>query len=87
MTDCYQIETASNMSQPHTMDELTRQSGAHLADVQDRLLDHYPGVPADRIRQYTTAEADRLADRPIQAFVPILVERAVRHRLDQDSTQ
>ncbi|WP_185846011.1 three-helix bundle dimerization domain-containing protein [Kibdelosporangium aridum] len=27
---------------------------------------------------------ERLADMPVQAFVPILVERAVRNRLDQD---
>jgi hypothetical protein len=74
------------MPQQHTLDELARQAGAHLTEVQDRLSDRYQNVPADRIRRYTKAEAERLADRPVQAFVPILVERAVRNRLDQDSS-
>ncbi len=77
--------TVSAMPHQHTIDELTSQSGTHLAEVQDRLLDRYQNVPADRIQQYTKAEAERLADRPVQAFVPILVERAVRNRLDHDS--
>jgi hypothetical protein len=75
------------MAHPHSLDDLTRQSGPHLTEVQDRLRDRYQEVPADQIRQYTTTEADRLADCPIQAFVPVLVERAVRDRLDQDTAQ
>jgi hypothetical protein len=80
----HELETVSEMSHRHTIDELTRQSGAYLAEVQDRLLDRYQDVPADRIRRYTKAEAERLADMPVQAFVPILVERAVRNRLEHD---
>jgi hypothetical protein len=70
------------MTQPHSMDDLTRQAGLHLSEVQDRLHDRYQQVPPDEIREYTNAEADRLAGSPIQAFVPILVERAVRERLE-----
>jgi hypothetical protein len=74
------------MTHLHTLDELTRQSGDHLAEVQQRLLDRYQHVPADRIRQLIRIEADRLAEQPIQAFVPILVERAVRTHLDHDGS-
>jgi hypothetical protein len=72
------------MPQLHSIDELARQSDIHLDEVQDRLRDRYQDIPADDIRQYTEDEADRLATCPIQAFVPILVERAVRNRLDHD---
>ncbi|WP_372448384.1 three-helix bundle dimerization domain-containing protein [Kibdelosporangium banguiense] len=72
------------MPHHHTIDELTRQFGAYLAGVQDRLLERYKDIPADRIRQYTKAEAERFADMPVQAFVPILVERAVRNRLEHE---
>ncbi|MFC0105456.1 three-helix bundle dimerization domain-containing protein, partial [Kibdelosporangium aridum] len=71
----------------HTLDELTRQSGDHLAEVEQRLADRYQDIPADQIHRYAETEADRLAERPIQAFVPILVERAVRNRLDNDPGQ
>jgi hypothetical protein len=64
------------------MDELTRQSTTQLDQVRARLADRYQDVPADRIREYTATEASRLSNRPIQAFVPILVERAVRSRLE-----
>ena len=74
------------MTKPHTMDDLTRQTGAYLADVEDRLVDRYREVPADRVRQYTRTEANRFSGAPVQVFVPILVERAVRDRLDHQRT-
>lgn len=52
--------------------------------LADRLANdyaHHDPVRSDTIRGLVTAEASRFAHAPVQAFVPILVERAVRDRL------
>nr|WP_157527238.1 hypothetical protein [Kibdelosporangium sp. MJ126-NF4]CEL13613.1 hypothetical protein [Kibdelosporangium sp. MJ126-NF4]CTQ99299.1 hypothetical protein [Kibdelosporangium sp. MJ126-NF4] len=59
------------------------QNGIHLDQIEDRLVTRYQDdVPADRVRECMRAEADRFAAAAVRTFVPILVERAVRARLD-----
>ncbi|ONI79633.1 hypothetical protein ALI144C_22915 [Actinosynnema sp. ALI-1.44] len=59
------------------------QNGIHLDQIEDRLITRYQNdVPAEDVRECMRAEADRFAAAPVRTFVPILVERAVRARLD-----
>jgi hypothetical protein len=60
-------------------------SAGALDQVADRLVARYGHDDQQRaalIRTSVTSEAGRFADAPVHAFVPILVERAVRGRLD-----
>jgi hypothetical protein len=60
------------------------QDGIHLDQLEDRLITRYEhDIPAERVRACMRDEVDRLADAPVRTFVPILVERAVRARLEQ----
>ena len=56
-----------------------------LRGVADRLVARYGAQDQDRadmIWESVTAEAHRYNDAAVQTFVPLLVERAVRDRLD-----
>ncbi|MEU5692919.1 three-helix bundle dimerization domain-containing protein [Actinosynnema sp. NPDC020468] len=55
----------------------------HLAVLDERLVEQFPEVPADAVRQWRREESNRLAAARITAFVPILVERAVRRRIGE----
>ncbi|ALG15128.1 three-helix bundle dimerization domain-containing protein [Kibdelosporangium phytohabitans] len=62
---------------------MTVQQGTHLDQIEDRLITRYQNeIPAARVRECMRSEADRFAAAPVRTFVPILVERAVRARLD-----
>lgn len=56
-----------------------------LRMLAERLVDSYGRRDLGRghaIRDLVTARASRFEDAKVHAFVPILVERAVRSRLD-----
>jgi hypothetical protein len=56
-----------------------------LKIVESRLIERYanqPEITPDRVRQTFAAVADRFEDARIRAFVPILVERAVRREIE-----
>lgn len=54
-----------------------------LEDVESRLLARYTAVPPDDVRDHVRAEVERFRHAPILNFVSVLVERAVRSRLDR----
>lgn len=56
-----------------------------LAEVDRRLAQRYPEVPAAAVRRLREEEAGRLADARVTTFVPVLVERAVRDRIEHDT--
>jgi hypothetical protein len=63
------------------MDQKTEDALSAVADrLGERYGEHPGGVGA--IRELVSAEAGRFAEAKVHAFVPILVERAVRGRLD-----
>ncbi|HWN35845.1 MAG TPA: hypothetical protein VNP03_24050 [Pseudonocardia sp.] len=62
-----------------------RQVEQQLNDVEARLMAHYgrhSGITAQRVRATVEREAARFEHARVRTFVPILVERAVRHDLD-----
>ncbi|MEV5712837.1 hypothetical protein AB0L41_03020 [Amycolatopsis mediterranei] len=69
------------MSTP-TLDTMaSEQLDLHLAQLEDRLDRDYSGVTRARLHDLVTHERARFAGARIHAFVPILVERAVRMTL------
>jgi hypothetical protein len=48
-----------------------------------QLVDEYGGDRRDAVRQLVTQERSRFSDARVHAFVPILLERSVRSRLNQ----
>lgn len=54
-----------------------------LEDVESRLLVRYTAVPPEDVRDHVRAEVERFRHAPILNFVSVLVERAVRSRLDR----
>jgi len=55
-----------------------------VAKVVDRLVDRFPTIERARIITTVTEEHDALKDRPVRAYVPVLVEHASRVRLRND---
>lgn len=56
-----------------------------LKAVESRLIERYAHqreISPDRIRQTFAVVADRFAQARVRAFVPILVERAVRREIE-----
>ncbi|WP_344376446.1 three-helix bundle dimerization domain-containing protein [Agromyces tropicus] len=53
--------------------------------VVDRLRERFPSVVDDRIRAVVDEEHHRFDGRPVRDFVPVLVERAARKRLDAEA--
>jgi hypothetical protein len=54
---------------------------SQLDELAGRLARDYADVATDTLRSYVRAESDRFADARVRAFIPVLVERAVRGRL------
>jgi len=55
-----------------------------LKEAEGRLVDQYDGhsdISEDRVRQTFWLVSQRFVDAPIRAFLPILIERAVRREL------
>ena len=53
--------------------------------VESRLIERYanqPEISPDRVRQTFATVADRFTHARVRAFVPILVERAVRREIE-----
>ncbi|MFC0105263.1 three-helix bundle dimerization domain-containing protein [Kibdelosporangium aridum] len=68
----------------HSVEAIAGQTGTHLDQVEDRLITRYQNtLPPDEVRRAMRDEAHRFDDAPVRSFVPILVERAVRARLDR----
>jgi hypothetical protein len=74
------------VTNPPTLETLEqRQVTQHLDDLGARLLAEYrkkPDFAEDRVIQTIKLARDRFSDVRIHAFLPILIERAVRRELD-----
>ncbi len=69
------------MSTP-TLDTMaSEQPDSRFDQLEDRLSHDYTGVTRDRLHDLVRRERARFAQARIRAFVPILVERAVRTAL------
>lgn len=69
------------MSTP-TLDIMaTEQLDLHFAQLEDRLSHDYTSVTRSTLHDLVERERSRFAEARIHAFVPILVERAVRATL------
>ncbi|QKV74634.1 three-helix bundle dimerization domain-containing protein [Amycolatopsis sp. Hca4] len=65
-----------------TLDTMaSEQLDTHLAQLEDRLGRDYTNVTRSRLHALVDRERARFAGARIHAFVPILVERAVRSAL------
>ena len=65
-----------------TLDTMaSEQLDTHLAQLEDRLDRDYANVTRTRLHALVDRERARFAGARIHAFVPILVERAVRAAL------
>ncbi len=72
------------MSSEPSLDAMAGQADqlrSQLDELTGRLAHDYAEVTADTVRSYVRAESDRFADARVRAFIPVLVERAVRGRL------
>ncbi|GAB3712503.1 hypothetical protein GCM10027598_19090 [Amycolatopsis oliviviridis] len=66
------------MSTP-TLDTMaTEQLDLHFRQLEDRLTHDYSGITRSALHDLVEHERSRFAGARIHAFVPILVERAVR---------
>ncbi|MEW2500689.1 MULTISPECIES: three-helix bundle dimerization domain-containing protein [unclassified Amycolatopsis] len=54
------------------------QPDAHFGHLEDRLSRDFATVGAESVHDLVERERARFTGAPVQAFVPILVERAVR---------
>jgi hypothetical protein len=64
----------------------SRNLAEHLADLESRLVAEYagrPGIPESEIHSRFAAAYARFSTARIHAYIPILVERAVRAELDR----
>lgn len=52
-----------------------------LDAVVINLIEKFPAVGEERIRQEVQVIADRLADAKVRTFIPLLVDHAARDRL------
>ena len=57
---------------------------SQLDDLTTRLAHDYRNTAPETVRTYVRNESARFSDARVQAFVPVLVERAVRNRLRGD---
>ena len=65
-----------------TLDTLaSEQLDTHFAQLEDRLDQDYANVTRTRLHAMVDRERARFAGARVHAFVPILVERAVRAAL------
>jgi hypothetical protein len=54
----------------------------HYAQLEDRLVDTYGADRRDTVHTMLEQERERFSDARVHTFVPILVERSVRSRLE-----
>ncbi len=54
---------------------------SRLADVVDRLETRFPAVPRRQVEAVVTEVHGELADATVRDFVPVLVEKLARDRL------
>ena len=64
-----------------TIGSSSDQIEAQLDEVETRLVDEYGSVDEDTVRRHVRDERKHFAGAKVQAFLPILVERAVRDKL------
>lgn len=57
-----------------------------MEQVATRLMEHFPHVTRDQVAAIVDQEHQLYDGRPVRDFVPVLVERAARHRLAQEAT-
>ncbi|GAB3147333.1 three-helix bundle dimerization domain-containing protein [Amycolatopsis sp. NPDC004378] len=69
------------MNNPNLDTLASEQLDTHLEQVEDRLSRDYSSVPRPRLHDLVSSERARFNDARVHAFVPILVERAVRTTL------
>lgn len=69
--DAPTLDTAATAAPHHT-----------FAALENRLVKEYGGERSEVVRRVVSEERGRFADARVHAFVPILVERSVRSRLD-----
>ncbi|HEY9417634.1 hypothetical protein AXA44_27450 [Rhodococcus sp. SC4] len=55
----------------------------HLTRVIDRLQTRYPDVSRDTIDEVVRSAHGQFADRKVRDFVPLLVERAAREKIQE----
>jgi hypothetical protein len=71
------------MTDAPTLDAMaTRALDTQFRQLETRLVDEYGGDHPDTVRRLVEQERDRFSDARLHAFVPILVERSVRSRLE-----
>ena len=51
-------------------------------EVIERLADKYPGVDPELIREIVAEEHHGFDDRPVRDFVPVLVEKSAKKRVE-----
>jgi hypothetical protein len=71
--------TVSFEEMAHQPDQLRSQ----LDDVTARLVDDYRNIPATVVRSCVRSESGRFAGARVYAYIPVLVERAARSRLNR----
>lgn len=79
----YVEEIGFATSVPEPTENREHQVQDQLHNVADRLIERYAQLPADAVQSHVDEESARFADARVRAFIPVLVERAVRSRLDQ----
>ena len=52
-----------------------------VIEVAQRLMEAFPGVPADLVQETVRTSHERFAGSPIRDFVPVLVERMTKTAL------
>ena len=57
-----------------------------LEEVVQRLVDRFPDVPEDRVRDIVEAAHKEFANRPVRDFVPVFVERTAKDALSRMPT-
>lgn len=69
------------MSTPTVDTMASEQLNTHLAELEDRLVHDYAGVSPAKVHDLVEHERSRFGGARIHAYLPILVERAVRTTL------
>ena len=55
-----------------------------IAKVTDRLAARYPGAPRSRVARVVAEEYESLDASRIRTYIPTLVERGARNKLDRE---
>lgn len=70
------------MDDNRTMDSMAEVDN-QLARVEDRLVDDFGDENREIVHRVVDEERARFDDASVHAFVPVLVERSARSRLDE----